>query len=274
MLTKLFSKAKTQQHSPRQRPSLTEAVASDSLLNAIGQQLLSLDSGLGLFRLVHLLDAIERSPRPNPRSIISVGSGGGFHEAFLARLFPETSVLGVDLRTHEVGVTLPNLSFREGNLLDPAFAFSLPPAEFVCSIECLEHIEDDELVFESMARLVLPGGALYVEVPFATENELSDPAVIKEHFEAHEHVRPGYTGERLVGLCQRAGLNVSHVAGAFWFPIQPMVWFTLEKFGTANILPYWEEFLALATRDVRDGVPAHRMQATAVKVLAVRAGAA
>ena len=121
-----------------------------------------------------------------------------------------------------------------------------------------------------MGSLVLPGGALYIQVPFASESDLSDPAVIKEHLEANEHVRPGYTGAGLTELCRRAGVHVLHLAGAFWFPMQPMVWFTLEHFGTDLVLPYWLEFLDLAMRDVRDGVPEHRMHSTAIKVLAVK----
>lgn len=265
-----FSRSIPEPGEPASSPSLLEAVAADPLLDAIGQQLLRLDSGLGLFRLVHLLDGISRSPVPRPRTIISVGSGEGLHEAFLARLFPDATVIGIDLRAHQVGVTLANLSFRQGDLLDAVFAASLPRAEFVCSIECLEHIDEDQRVAEAMGSLVLPGGALYIQVPFASENELSDPAVIKEHFEAHEHVRPGYTGAGLAELCRRAGVRVEHLAGAFWFPMQPMVWFTLEHFGTDLVLPYWLEFLALAIRDVRDGVPEHRMHSTAIKVLAVK----
>ncbi|MCM2317575.1 MAG: class I SAM-dependent methyltransferase [Thermoanaerobaculia bacterium] len=269
-----FSRSSSKPGEPAPSRSLLQAVAADPLLDAIGRQLLRLDSGLGLFRLVHLLDAISRSPVPRPRSIISVGSGEGLHEAFLARLFPEASVLGIDLRTHQVGFTLANLSFRQGDLLDPVFAASLPRAEFVCSIECLEHIDDDQRMAESMGSLVLPGGALYIQVPFASEADLSDPAVVREHLEANEHVRPGYHGAGLAALCRRAGVRVEHLAGAFWFPMQPMVWFTLEHFGTDLVLPYWLEFFELALRDVRDGVPEHRMHSTAIKVLAVNDGPA
>jgi SAM-dependent methyltransferase len=250
--------------------SLLEVAAADPILVAVGRHLLKLDSGLGLFRLVHLLDAIARSPNPQPESIISVGCGEGLHEAFLARLFPAASVMGVDVRVHQVGVDLPNLSFRRGNLLDPEFAASLGHADFVCSIECLEHIENDEELASEMARLVRPGGALYLEVPFATEAECADPAVVREHFEAHEHVRPGYTTARLGEMCRAAGLNVQWSAGAFWFPMQPLVWFGLSTYGAEIVLPHWLEFLELALRDVREGIPEHRMQATAVKILAVR----
>lgn len=251
-------------------PLLLQTATADPLLSELGKQLLRLDSCLGLFRLVHLVDAIARSPNPAPNTIVSVGSGEGLHEAFLARLFPKCSVVGVDLRVHQLNLSLPNLSFRQGNVLDPAFAASLPLADFVFSIECLEHIDDDASVVASMGRLVIPGGALYIEVPFATESDLADPAVVREHFEANEHVRPGYTAARLEKLCRSAGLTVEHLAGAFWFPMQPLVWFALQHHGTDVVASHWHEFLDLAMRDVREGLPENRGHATGIKVLAVR----
>jgi SAM-dependent methyltransferase len=249
-------------------PSLLPAATADPVLAALGEQLLLLDAGLGLFRLVHLYAALV--DRPSPRTILSVGSGGGFHEAFLARLFPSSSVVGIDLRSPLVSVPLPNLSFRQGNLLDPAFSAALPAGDFVFSIECLEHIEKDEEVLAAMAALVRPGGALYLEVPFATEAEIADPEVRAEHFRLHEHVRPGYTAAALRRLCERNGLEVVSTAGAFWFPMQPLVWFGTDRFGPENLRRFWPEFLELAERDVRSGVPAVRTEATAIKVLAVR----
>jgi len=249
--------------------SLLETALADPMLGELGRELLRLDSCLGLFRLVHLVDAITKGAGRAQGTIVSIGSGAGFHEAFVARLFPRSRVIGVDLRRHQVELPLPNLSFRQGDLLEPAFAASLPRADFVFSIECLEHIDDDESVVASMGRLVLPGGALYIEVPFATESDLADPAVVKEHLDANEHVRPGYTAARLAELCGRAGLTVEHLAGAFWFPMQPLVWFALQHHGTDVVASHWHEFLDLAMRDVRQGPPRDRGQATGLKGPAV-----
>jgi SAM-dependent methyltransferase len=239
------------------------------VLASLGEQLLQLDAGLGLFRLVHLYAAL--GDRPSPRTILSVGSGGGFHEAFLARLLPSSAVIGIDLRPPLACVpALPNLSFRQGDLLDADFVARLPAGDFVYSIECLEHIERDEEVFAAMAALVRPGGVLYLEVPFATEAEVADDEVRAEHFRLHEHVRPGYTAASLRRLCEGNGLEVLSTAGAFWFPMQPLVWFATDRFGLESLRRFWPEFLALAERDVRSGEPKARAEATAIKVLAVR----
>src|SRR5205823_4553001 len=108
---------------------------------------------------------------PSDGRILSIGSGGGLHEAFLAVRFPSARVVGVDLREPMVRTDLPNLEFLKGDLLDPRFRASLPLSDLVFSIECLEHIEDDESVLRGMADRVRPGGTLYLQVPFASEEE-------------------------------------------------------------------------------------------------------
>lgn len=246
---------------------LRATMASDSLLAGLGRSLLRLDSGLGIFRLVHLHDAYRKAAsRRNVRTVLSVGSGGGLHEAVLARLHPDVLVVGVDLREPYANVELPNLRFLQGDVTDPAFAKSLSPADFIFSIECLEHISDDGSVVRAMSGLLNPGGALYVEVPFASESDLADENLIREQLELHEHVRPGYSANGLTRLAQEAGLTVEEVAGAFWFPMQPMVWFALEKFGEDAVLDFWPEFVTLAEGDVRTNIPTFRSQATAIKV--------
>jgi len=245
-----------------------EPATDDPIDEWLGRELLGLDGGLGLFRLAHLLDAIERAGTLG--SALSVGSGGGLHETWLARRNSSLSVCGVDLRAPYAGVELPNLRFRQGNLLDPDFADLLPASDLVFSIECLEHIEEDRSVFARMAQLVRPGGHLYLEVPFASESEQADPELCRRERETHEHVRPGYSASQLEALARDHGLVPLEIAGAFWFPAQPTVWLAHLHLGRSAISPHWRTFLAIAELDVRSGLPAHRAEATAIKMLARR----
>ncbi|HTS02319.1 MAG TPA: hypothetical protein VMN04_07345, partial [Thermoanaerobaculia bacterium] len=82
-------------HAPPPAPG-SRATDEESL----GCELLRLDWGLGLFRWVHLSDAVERAGHIS--TAISFGSGEGLHEAFLARARGNLAVLGVDLRTSEL----------------------------------------------------------------------------------------------------------------------------------------------------------------------------
>jgi len=232
---------------------------------SLGRELLQLDWGLGLFRWAHLADALDRSP--GVTRVLSVGSGGGLHEAFLARTRPTLDVTGVDLRDPWVERDLPNLRFLTGDLLDPAFQATLPKADFIYSIECLEHIEDDRTVARAMAELLAPGGSLYLQLPFASPAEQKDAALCETERRNHGHVRPGYDADGLRRLAGELGLDVELVACAFRFPLQPMVWAALEKFGPI-LVPAWRDVLALVSGDVREGLAPDRTRATAIKLLA------
>ena len=232
---------------------------------SLGRELLGLDWGLGLFRWVHLEDASTMAAPVS--TAISFGSGEGLHEAFLARTRPEVSVLGVDLRQSNL-VDLPgNARFLSGDLLDAKFRLELPRADFVFSIECLEHIEDDFTVARSMADCLQPGGHFYLQVPFANRSEQADPALCENERKCFSHVRPGYDENDLRDLAHRLDLDVVFVAGAFWSPLQPVIWAAVEKFGS-GLAPSWRAILDLARLDLRAGLPANRSEAIAIKMLA------
>lgn len=235
---------------------------------SLGRALLRLDSGLGLFRLAHLVAALRHVP--GIRTVLSVGSGLGYHEAFLAVSRPDLEVTGVDLRAPWFSGFLPNLRFLKGDLLDPETCRRLPAADFVFSIECLEHVEDDDSVFATMVSCLAPGGCLYLQVPFANAAEQADPDLCRRERERHEHVRPGYDEARLRTLARRHGLDVLQIAAAFRFPLQPFVSAGTEKIADAFLAPRWRAILRLVETDVRDGLAADRTEATAIKLLARR----
>jgi len=231
----------------------------------LGRELLRLDWGLGLFRWVHLADAVEKAGRVS--TAVSFGSGEGLHEAFLARTRPEVSVLGVDLRRSDLVDLPPNARFLSGNLLDAAFRAGLPRADFVFSIECLEHIEDDVTVARAMVDCLVPGGHFYLQVPFASRAEQADPGLCENERRMFGHVRPGYDEDALRALARRLDLDVIFVAGAFWAPLQRVIWAAVEKFGP-SLAPSWRAILDLARLDLRTGLPANRTEAIAIKMLA------
>lgn len=235
---------------------------------ALGQALLRFDAGLGLFRLAHLLDAVRRGPVP--RAILSVGSGLGLQEAFLALRYPVSEIVGVDLRTPRLTGSLPNLRFVRGDLFDRAVWDRLPAADFVCSVECLEHLEDDETIVSLMASKLAPGGRLYLQVPFASERELADAELCRRERAEHGHVRPGYSPERLRSFAARHGLAVELIAAAYRFPLQPFIRAGTAAIDDAFLAPRWRAVLSLIETDVGEGLAADRTEATAIRLLARR----
>jgi SAM-dependent methyltransferase len=246
-------------------PSDPEAL-TELTEESIGRLLLRTDGGLGLFRLVHLLDAIGRGAVP--RTILSVGSGLGTQEAFLALRYPDSEVVGVDLRKPKFLAALPNLRFLTGDLFDPEIRCALPEADFVYSIECLEHIERDEEVFALMVSKLRPGGRLFLLVPFASEAELADPELCRREREEHEHVRPGYSAECLRRLADRHALSAEWIAAAYRFPLQPFVAAGLEKIPLDFLLPRWRQVQALIEIDLAPGLAPDQTHATAIRMMA------
>jgi SAM-dependent methyltransferase len=244
------------------------ALAARPALVTLVQDLLALDGGLGLFRLVHLLDAARHAPAP--RTIVSVGCGGGHHEAFLGWLYPEAQVVGIDLREGWAQPRPSNVRFLPGNLLDPAFRAGVPKADFVFTIEVLEHIEEQQEAAKAIASLVSPGGFLYVEVPFANDAEQADAALCVQERENHGHVKPGYAPSQLRELFCGDGLSEVSAGNAFFTPLQPIVWLGAQHFGPESLRPYWREILAWARADLKSRLAASRAEASAVKLLARR----
>ena len=237
---------------------------------SLGRLLLWKDGDLGLFRLAHLLDAVRRGPAP--RTILSVGSGLGTQEAFLALRYPDAEVVGVDLRSPRFLARRSNLRLIPGDFFDPEVRRLLPEADFVYSIECLEHIEDDESIFALMASKVAPGGRLFVLVPFATDADLADPDLCRRELEENGHVRPGYGAGRLRSFAARHGLVEEQVASAYRFPIQPLVAAGVSTIPLDFLLPRWREVMALIETDVRGSLATSRAEATAITLRARPSG--
>jgi len=241
-------------------------LSSDETVRECCKLMVVQDGGLGLFRLVHLLDAVERLGSA-PRRIFSIGSGMGHHEVTLARLYPEAEVLAIDLGPQSPAFGAPNLRFVQGNILDTAFTQTIGQADLVYSVECLEHIPDDRAAFAAMTALVQPGGQFYIEVPYASAAERADPALREHEWTHFEHCTPGYDTAQLSEMANGSGLQVIDIAHAFWSPLQPMVSAAVEKFGAGMVTQWVENLLRLMQTDFRAEAAHNRFEALGIKML-------
>ena len=224
------------------------------------------DGGLGIFRLVHLLDAIYKCPQP-PKRIISIGSGQGYHEVILAKLFPAATVTAIDIQKQSHAYASPNLVTLQGDILNSKFINEVERADFVYSIECLEHIKEDAIAFAAMAEIACRGGRFYIEIPYSTEWERNDQATVEREFAAFEHFTPGYDAGQLFKLAADSSLEVISVHNVFWAPLQPMLTGAIEKFGPEVIHRYLNELLELLMTDFKQELATHRGQCTGIKML-------
>jgi SAM-dependent methyltransferase len=205
-------------------------------------------------RLAHLLDAFDRTE--SVRRVLSVGCGMGYHEAFLAGRFPEIRVEATDRKLWEYEFDLPNLSFGE---LDILASSGSDDYDFVFSIECLEHIDRYREAFRSMAAKVRPGGWLYLSVPFATREEQRDESLIRNAWELHEHVLPGFDFETLDDYFAENDLEVVHASNMFDTRIAHPLNALLHVMDTPVVERSLEEIVELFLLDLYDRrVDTHR----------------
>lgn len=248
-------------------------VGLDALLGALGDPVVSnccahlsvQDGGLGLFRLVHLVDAVGKLPQA-PQRIFSIGSGVGYHEAILARLFPSAQVVAIDIDERAPRYPQPNLVSMRMDILSKE-GLQVGTADFVYSIECLEHIADDQAAFAAMSRLVAPGGCFYIEVPYANVAERQDPDLRAHEWKHFEHHTPGYDRVQLAAFAQENGLSVVEQGNVFWSPLQGLVWAATEKFPEEAMRNWMTGLFALVRSDVRGDEAQGRHQALGVKML-------
>lgn len=227
------------------------------------------DGGLGLFRLVHLLEAVGSIPEI-PSKIISIGSGKGYHEVLLAKLFPHSQIVAIDIEKQNHAHQVGNLIGMQGDILSSKFMSKVEKADFVYSIECLEHIEKDAAAFAAMASMTRSGGFFYLQVPYATDWERNDKETIQREFSMFGHCTPGYDGAQLQKLATDCSLNVKLIRNVFWTPLQPMLWAAVEKFGPEIIHRYTVELIDLLMTDFRDEPANHRGQSTGIKMLTLQ----
>lgn len=151
-----------------------------------------------------ILDAVRRFPPPGP--IFDIGGGNGF----VARALQQAGVPSVLVEPGPAGVA--NAMKRglsplvHSTLEDAAFRpASLPAAGL---FDVLEHIKDDDALLETLRRLLVPSGRLYLTVPayqclWSADDELGG-----------HHRR--YSRRQLAACVTRAGFIVDYATYFFW----------------------------------------------------------
>jgi SAM-dependent methyltransferase len=143
--------------------------------------------------------------------VLDAGTGFGQYAYFVARSFPNAEVRAVDVkgdylaRAEQFARQTPQsaqLTFAQDDLTDLE---SDGPFDFILSVDVMEHIPDDEAVFQNFARVLRPGGRVLINTPSdkggSGVTEADDESFIEEH------ARAGYNRAELEAKLQRAGLE-------------------------------------------------------------------
>ncbi len=187
----------------------------------------------GEFGALHALNPVRlgyvaaRAPLAG-REVLDVGCGGGILAEALARA--GARVTGIDLApaalaTAELHALESGVTVRYRQLSAEALAAEAPAAyDVVTCMEMLEHVPDPASVVEALARLVRPGGAVFLSTLNRTPKAFLLAIVGAEYLArllprgTHEYARFIRPSE-LARAARAAGLVVEHLAGLGYDPL-------------------------------------------------------
>lgn len=193
-----------------------KAVARNTFLRKIFYWLLD----LMFLRSWHVRKMIkEIFPDTNKKiDIYDAGMGFGQYSYFLAKRYENATILGVDVKEDQVEDC--NYFFSKAGYTKAKFEIAdltkiniEQKYDFILSVDVMEHIEEDELVFRNFERALKPGGKLLINTPSnlggSDAHDESDESFIEEH------ARLGYSREDITDKLKRAGLTVTQFKYAY-----------------------------------------------------------
>lgn len=150
-------------------------------------------------------------PKSTKMEIFDAGMGFGQYTYFLAKRFPSSNILAVDVKEDQIEdckrffseCGFKNVKFEIADLTQMHFNKKF---DFILCVDVMEHIADDELVFRNFEHALKEGGKLLVNTP----SDLGGSDVHSETDESfiEEHARIGYSKKDITNKVESAGLNV------------------------------------------------------------------
>jgi SAM-dependent methyltransferase len=153
--------------------------------------------------------------------ILDAGSGPGVFSFELARRFPNSRVLGIDLLSDAVDackhiaekIKRTNVEFRQAAIEDLTNKNTF---DLIVCVDIMEHIEDDLSALSELYEVTAPGGVLVLHVPALYRRY---PVWKKSlNFDVETHVRTGYEPHEIKEKVKQAGFQIreSGFTYGFW----------------------------------------------------------
>ena len=181
---------------------------------------------LMFLRAWHVRKAIRGLFRSSDNiKIFDAGMGFGQYTYFMSKHFKNSDILSVDVKDEQVRdcqnffhkLGIKNTRFEVADLTKINYQNEF---DFILSVDVMEHIVEDELVFKKFYYALKPGGKLLVNTPSnlggSDAHDSDDESFIEEH------ARNGYSKEDITSKLERAGLKVTHFS------------YSYGKFGTVS----------------------------------------
>jgi 2-polyprenyl-3-methyl-5-hydroxy-6-metoxy-1,4-benzoquinol methylase len=160
--------------------------------------------------------------------ILDAGMGFGQYTHFMARHFPKAKILGIDVKREQIEDAIwfsinagdENCTFEYADLTE----FRQPDTfDLALSVDVMEHILEDEKVFENIFASLRKDGYFIVGTP--TASEISGAEF---HSVVGEHVREGYTESEFRQKLERAGFHVLSMKRTYG-PWGSVAWRLLQR---------------------------------------------
>jgi SAM-dependent methyltransferase len=166
-----------------------------------------------LLRSWHVRKELKEWNKISPASamILDAGSGFGQYDFYLSSLNSSWKIKGVDVKEEQIAdcnaffksIGRENVKFEYADLtqFNEANTYDL-----ILSVDVMEHILEDVLVFENFHKALKPGGMALISTP--SDQGGSD---VHDHDEEdsfiEEHVRDGYNIQEIQDKLKKAGFS-------------------------------------------------------------------
>ena len=187
-------------------------------------------------------------PADRPVRVLDAGTGFGQYAYFVARTFSNAQVRAVDVkqeyleRAREFVDQTPYADRVDWAIDDLTALQSEGPFDLILAVDVMEHIAEDETVFEHFARVLRPGGHVIINTPSVHGG--SDVQAEGDESFIGEHVREGYGREELAEKLRAAGLEP--VRGVYTYgPYGSAAWRGLIKWPMQMLGTTWASLLVL-----------------------------
>ena len=128
--------------------------------------------------------------------VLNAGCGEGLYAPLLETARDVTSIWNVDLCRPSIARRRPDRRHRDLQASVTALPFGARVFDAAICSEVIEHVQTDHAAVRELARVLVPGGVLFISVP----------AIPAPYDSAH--VREGYTRETLEVLLRSEGFEV------------------------------------------------------------------
>jgi SAM-dependent methyltransferase len=166
-----------------------------------------------LLRAWHVRKALRSIARqyPGEVSVLDAGAGFGQYTWRMSRINRQWKIKAVDIDQEHINdnarfFSRAGLSHRVScENLDLTELHETEFFDFILSVDVMEHIENDELVFRNFFHALKPGGSLLISTP--SDQGGSDVHHKDEKSFIDEHIRDGYGIGEISRKLERAGFK-------------------------------------------------------------------